>query len=514
MKFNLLYKIEEPKDEFCFNYIEDLSIDRTVKIICPDITIAENAIKILSKPLFKKENIIYRRELINEFTEKPTLLDELYNALIKYDDIRRNKEQSKRQVIFVIKKINDTAAKNLAAFKEMQLNSNFAEMVLNSLKSIYDILKANSVKSEALLNIRQYCHSIIDNPSVMELKTLLNEIAMMDTENTTFQVIVGFDENLHIHDVKINKIKFELPKFSEVLSEPRKIRFFKKQKIEYVDERISVPINFQTIETTDILSRYAIGELTYVIEEISNGIYQSLYEVSKELIFYKFARRYRDFINENNIETCLSEVLDDFENVLEYNSLSDLFLICSELSSYGMHSVVANDVLLPNDIKGALIKGKNNSGKTVFLRSIGIAQIFAQSGLSVTALSARVSIRNGIYTQFSAAEEKFIAGDVSGRFEAEVKEINEIIKNIKPNSLILLNETFQTTAFDEAADGMKDILEFITDLKGKWIFVTHILQLFEMYREEKGITEDVVFLQTSEEENKKHKIEKFTLKGL
>ncbi|MDF2686786.1 MAG: mismatch repair protein MutS domain protein [Clostridia bacterium] len=407
-----------------------------------------------------------------------------------------------------MKNINDTTEKNLAACSEMQINANYGRMVLNSLKSIYNILKAHSVKSSALMNIRQFCHSIIDNPSVLELQNIFNEIATVDIEDTTFQIIAKFNDNLHISDVYINRIKYLLPKISEE-AEPRKINFFKKQRVENTDDRITVPMSFKTIETSDLLIREAVRELSYVIEKISENIYLNLYKVSKELEFYKFALRYINFLKENNINFCYSEIMNEDENTLEYNSLSDLFLICSELSSYGICQVVSNDVFLSPDIKGALIKGKNNSGKTVFLRSIGIAQVFAQSGLPITAISAKISIRNGIFTQFSSAEEKFIAGDISGRFEAEVKEIDTIIKNLKSNSLILFNETFQTTSFDEAAEGMKDILEFITELKGKWLFVTHILKLFSMYGED---MQNVIFMQTSEDPNRKHKMEIITEK--
>ena len=94
----------------------------------------------------------------------------------------------------------------------------------------------------------------------------------------------------------------------------------------------------------------------------------------------------------------------------------------------------------------------------MYLRSIGTAQIMAQSGLPVCARRASISMRNAIFTQFSSAEKDFVVGDTAGRFEGEVQEVAHIIDNIKPHSLVLLNETFQTTAYVEGAQGIFDIL--------------------------------------------------------
>ncbi|MDF2686787.1 MAG: hypothetical protein K0S55_1970, partial [Clostridia bacterium] len=80
------------ENEFAGNYIEDLSINRLIKIICPSENIADYITQVLSKPLIYKENIIYRKELINEFIENNGLIDELFKVLTEYDEIKKLKK--------------------------------------------------------------------------------------------------------------------------------------------------------------------------------------------------------------------------------------------------------------------------------------------------------------------------------------------------------------------------------------------------------------------------------------
>ena len=116
---------------------------------------------------------------------------------------------------------------------------------------------------------------------------------------------------------------------------------------------------------------------------------------------------------------------------------------------------MTNSVRLSNAETGILIRGNNSTGKTVYLRSIGTAQIMGAGRASRLCPGAQASgMRNAIFTQFSSAEKEFVAGDTAGRFEGEVQEVAHIIDNIKPHSLVLLNETFQTTSYLEGARGI------------------------------------------------------------
>lgn len=132
-------------------------------------------------------------------------------------------------------------------------------------------------------------------------------------------------------------------------------------------------------------------------------------------------------------------------------------------------------------LAGILITGENNSGKTVYLRSVGMAQLLFQAGLPVPCESARMRIFSAVHTCYAAAEKEFVSGNDAGRFEQEVREFSRLAESIQPNSLLLLNEVFQTTAYSEGAEGLYHILNYFTRHGVNFIAVTHLKELVPLY---------------------------------
>ena len=167
---------------------------------------------------------------------------------------------------------------------------------------------------------------------------------------------------------------------------------------------------------------------------------------------------------------CMPKLLPMEADAFRTKGLYDLHLL---LEGMPIGSITRNDVVIEN-CDGTLIRGANSTGKTCTIRSIGAAILFAQAGLPVCAESAEISLRDMLFCQFSSAEKDFDASDAAGRFEGEVKEVAAIMEKITPWSLVLFNETFQTTSYAEGAKGMQHILEALSRAGCRYIFVTHM----------------------------------------
>lgn len=172
-------------------------------------------------------------------------------------------------------------------------------------------------------------------------------------------------------------------------------------------------------------------------------------------------------------------VLEKEEAVLSAKGIYDMLLFTEGKKG---DQIITNDITLNR--AGILAMGDNNCGKTSFLRAVGSSVLFAQNGLFVCADSMTVSIFDGVFSHFSSEEKDFTeTNDAAGRFEGEVRDISAIINAVKPYSLILLNETFQTTAYKEGAVGMKEILDVMPLIKVKYIFVTHMKAIFPLFKD-------------------------------
>ena len=114
-------------------------------------------------------------------------------------------------------------------------------------------------------------------------------------------------------------------------------------------------------------------------------------------------------------------------------------------------------------------------------------------GLPLPAKQAETGICTCILTQFSEAEKEFEAGNDAGRFEQEVREMAAMIENVSKGALVLLNETFQTTAYREGTEGLLPILQWFSVMGVRYVLVSHLLEL-----EPRLLDENVTVLRTQE----------------
>jgi DNA mismatch repair ATPase MutS len=122
-------------------------------------------------------------------------------------------------------------------------------------------------------------------------------------------------------------------------------------------------------------------------------------------------------------------------------------------------AVVGNDM----DADGkelVLITGANQGGKSTFLRSIGLAQVMMQSGMFVVAERFAANIGEGIFTHFRRKEDPTME---SGKFDEE----------LRPNSLVLFNESFAATNEREGSEIARQIASALIEKKITVFFVTH-----------------------------------------
>ena len=107
-----------------------------------------------------------------------------------------------------------------------------------------------------------------------------------------------------------------------------------------------------------------------------------------------------------------------------------------------------------------IVTGANQGGKSTFLRSIGIAQVMMQCGLMVVAERYESGIFPSLFMHFTRREDSQMN---SGRLDEELRRMDQIIRNLGPDSLILLNESFATTTEKDGSEICYDIIRALTE---------------------------------------------------
>lgn len=140
------------------------------------------------------------------------------------------------------------------------------------------------------------------------------------------------------------------------------------------------------------------------------------------------------------------------------------------------HARVCNNIDDENNI--IIISGSNMSGKTTFLRAVGINLVLANAGSFVCAKSMTCSL-------FKVMSSMRISDDLNegvSTFYAELKKIKQIIDAAKNNKniIFLIDEIFRGTNSIDRLYGARTVISKLDSLDIMGIITTHDLDLCEL----------------------------------
>ena len=122
--------------------------------------------------------------------------------------------------------------------------------------------------------------------------------------------------------------------------------------------------------------------------------------------------------------------------------------------------------------------GPNASGKSCYIRQIGLIQLIAQIGSYVPATEAKLAICDRIFTRVGAVDDLATG---QSTFMVEMNETANILNHATPKSLILLDEIGRGTATFDGLSIAWAVAEYLaTDIQGRTIFATHYHELNEL----------------------------------
>ncbi len=136
---------------------------------------------------------------------------------------------------------------------------------------------------------------------------------------------------------------------------------------------------------------------------------------------------------------------------------------------------VPNDIDLGSKTDLIILSGPNASGKSCYLRQIGLLQIMAQIGSWIPAKSAHIGIADQVFTRVGAVDD--LASGQS-TFMVEMIETAFILNNATENSLVLLDEIGRGTSTFDGLSIAWSVSEFLAKkIKSRSIFATHYHEL-------------------------------------
>ena len=125
-----------------------------------------------------------------------------------------------------------------------------------------------------------------------------------------------------------------------------------------------------------------------------------------------------------------------------------------------------------------ILTGPNASGKSCYLRQVGLIQLMAQIGSYVPATAANLAICDRIFTRVGAVDDLATG---QSTFMVEMNETANILNHATNKSLVLLDEIGRGTATFDGLSIAWSVAEYLAiEIQSRTIFATHYHELNEL----------------------------------
>ena len=125
-----------------------------------------------------------------------------------------------------------------------------------------------------------------------------------------------------------------------------------------------------------------------------------------------------------------------------------------------------------------VLTGPNASGKSCYLRQVGLIQLMCQMGSYVPARAAQLAICDRIFTRVGAVDDLTTG---QSTFMVEMNETANILNHASDRSLVLLDEIGRGTATFDGLSIAWSVAEYLAkDIQCRTIFATHYHEMNEL----------------------------------
>lgn len=320
----------------------------------------------------------------------------------------------------------------------------------------------------------------------------------------TFRKFVSKDgkEELEKHPM-LRELFTELRKVEETLRHKandslRSEHYSKSLQFEQFDivaDRFVLPVRSDSFKSDygSIIGRSSSGNTLFVEPPYLRNLNNSRIEISAKIegALSKICREYTATIQSFFPEFLkMFQLVEDFDLIFTRASFSysnnfvrpDL----NEGFEFKLHgafhplipNAVKNDIELSKKKLGIVISGPNTGGKTVALKTIIICHLFTHMGVYLPATDASIYPVKELY--FYSHDQQDLNQGLSS-FASEAKNYLELLKSVGDNSLIVIDEIFNSTSSEEASALAISFLEKVHAKSDSKVILSTHHQLFKTH---------------------------------
>ena len=245
-------------------------------------------------------------------------------------------------------------------------------------------------------------------------------------------------------------------------------------KVSEADDSTKTITNYMDKITERMLSQ-TVKHLRNVLNKYTMLTVTDITDLMPEFIYYIRWAEYIEKMSALGASFCKPEAIDKGSGVLsmEAEGIYNIKLL-TEHAGANNAEIIKNNLDFSDEHSLYILTGANMGGKTTITQTVGQLFFMAQGGIYVPATRFKYVPIDAIYTHFPADEDKTM--DL-GRLGEECKRFKELYESATDESLLLLNETFSTTSFEEGYFIAKDCCKAILCKGARTVYNTHMHKL-------------------------------------
>ncbi len=476
--------------------IHDLGLD----YLCEQVTEKKQErtlfLSILSQMTDNPEVTKYRSDVFEDIYQNEAMRDEMLRILDRINFLRDYGS---------IGKTFEEAANMWDLMHRLDELKDYIQCVEAIFKSLSDA----QVHSEGLLRLKEYVDGLYHDNGFSELKKDIAALRATTSELKSVTVGINLNDRFEadgIGLISINSRYFTKSNIFDHFCEKISMKEVVKPDTEWKEEYKFHPFAAETNKMPDIIPlrgialipegdmmedvpRYmnrvtnqmlsaVVKKLKSVLDRYVSVTITEITDLIPEFIYYVRFAQYLEKLSGRGLHFCKGTLAAEEagERVMRARGFYNMKLAAAV--SEKQETIVTNDLDFDKAHLVYVLTGANRGGKTTVTQAVGLLFALAQGGIFVPADSSVFQPADCIYTHFPADEDKTM--DL-GRLGEECRRFRQIYSDSTKNSLLLLNETFSTTSFEEGYFIAKDAVRAILSKGVRTIYNTHMHKLaFEL----------------------------------
>lgn len=465
--------------------------------------------------------------VLSQITDDPDVAiyrQQIFGDMVRLPDLRKTLTELFEKIQFM----RDFSSMHKTVDEELGLWHLFHRLdeldsYIKTVETLRQCLSDERIRSEGLISLREYITGLYEDACFADMKKDIAELKMKasDVQSVTLGINVNERfEAVSIGLVSVNKKPFKksgiVSNFSDAIAAKDKIhessdwdgdmhyQLISKEDKPGLADAIKNKLGVMTIQANIAAetrskstvfgtpSDDGVSGSTFYLETVVNKMLSSLVKRLRDTLTkyanvaivnisglvpeFKYYIRCAEFIGTLTGKGCVFSEAQPAAEGDPSMEAKGFYNIKLAMSMENVSEIVPNDLNFDQEHTVYILTGANRGGKTTMTQAVGQLFVLAQGGLFVPAQSFRYVPCDCIYTHFPSDEDKTM--DL-GRLGEECVRFREIFSGATSKSLLLLNETFSTTSFEEGYYIARDSVKALLTKAVRTIYNTHMHKLGE-----------------------------------